>query len=104
MFVYELRRKVDEIRPGHRYSMKAPDTVPEAIICFLESASMEDAIRNAVSLGGDADTQANIAGGIAEAFYGLDERLWEKAKGYLDEEMLGVVGEGFGMVMRDFLC
>jgi ADP-ribosylglycohydrolase len=94
-FGYDLGRTVDEIRPEYRFSEKSPESVPEAIICFLESASMEDAIRNAVSLGGDADTQANIAGGIAEAFYGLDERLWEKAKGYLDEEMLGVVGGNF---------
>lgn len=69
-FGYDLDRTVDAIRPGYRHVESCQETVPEAVISFLESTSYEDAVRNAVSLGGDADTLACIAGGIAEAFYG----------------------------------
>lgn len=69
-FGYDLNRTVDEIRPTYRVNITCQGSVPEAIIAFLDSSDFEDAIRNAVSLGGDADTQAAIAGSIAEAFYG----------------------------------
>ena len=69
-FGYDLDRTVDAIRPAYRHVESCQETVPEAIISFLDSSSYEDAVRNAVSLGGDADTLACIAGGIAEAFYG----------------------------------
>jgi ADP-ribosylglycohydrolase len=61
--------------------------VPQAIVCFLESEDFEDAIRNAVSLGGDGDTQAAIAGAIAEAFYGIPEELEETVFDYMDETL-----------------
>ena len=67
---YDLDRTVDEIRPSYRLNLTCQGSVPEAIVAFLDSNNFEDAIRNAVSLGGDADTQACIAGAIAEAFYG----------------------------------
>lgn len=66
---YDLSRSIDDIRPSYRINLTCPGSVPEAIIAFLDSVSFEDAIRNAVSLGGDADTQAAIAGAIAESFY-----------------------------------
>ncbi len=69
-FGYDLGRTVDDIRPGYGFEESCQKTVPEAIIAFLDSVSYEDAIRNAVSLGGDSDTLACIAGGIAEAYYG----------------------------------
>ncbi|UCD49676.1 MAG: ADP-ribosylglycohydrolase family protein [Phycisphaerales bacterium] len=68
-FGYDLSRTVDEIRPSYRADLTCQGSVPEAIIAFLDSVSFEDALRNAVSLGGDADTQACIAGAIAEAHY-----------------------------------
>ena len=68
-FAYDLSRKLDEIRPTYSFDESCQGTVPEAIIAFLESDSFEDAIRNAVSLGGDSDTLACITGGIAQAFY-----------------------------------
>jgi ADP-ribosylglycohydrolase len=68
-FRYDLSRSVDEIRPDYRIDLTCQGSVPEAIVAFLDSTSFEDAIRNAVSLGGDADTQACIAGAIAEAHY-----------------------------------
>jgi ADP-ribosylglycohydrolase len=69
-FGYDMDRSVEEIRPSYKINLSCPGSVPEAIIAFLDSSDFEDAIRNAVSLGGDADTQAAIAGAIAEAFYG----------------------------------
>ena len=77
---YDLTRTCDEIRPDYRMDETCQGSVPEAIIAFLESTDFEDAIRNAVSLGGDSDTIGAITGSIAEAFYGLpdgwDETLY----------------------------
>ena len=68
---YDLSRTLDAIRPGYRFNESCQETVPEAIIAFLESKDFEDAIRNAISLGGDSDTLAAITGSIAEAAYGI---------------------------------
>jgi ADP-ribosylglycohydrolase len=68
-FGYNMDRSVDDIRPGYTFDISCQGTVPEAIIAFLDSTSYEDAVRNAISLGGDSDTLACITGGIAEAFY-----------------------------------
>jgi ADP-ribosylglycohydrolase len=70
LFGYDLQRTLDSIRPSYSFDVSCQGTVPEALIAFLESDSYEDAIRNAISLGGDSDTLACIAGGIAEAYYG----------------------------------
>lgn len=69
-FGYDLSRTVDEIRPSYTFDESCQGTVPEAITAFLEATDFEDAIRNAVSLGGDSDTLTCITGGIAQAFYG----------------------------------
>ena len=66
---YDLHRTCQDIRPGYTFDGSCQGTVPEAIIAFLESRDFEDAIRLAVSLGGDSDTLTCITGGIAEAFY-----------------------------------
>lgn len=93
-FGYDLRRKVEEIREDYHFSISCQESVPEAIIAFLDSVSFEDAIRKAVSLGGDSDTQACIAGGIAEAFYGgIPFDIEKKTRTYLPAEMLSVVDE-----------
>ena len=68
-FEYDLDRNIDEIRPGYSFDVSCQGSVPESIIAFLDSDSFMDAIRNAISLGGDADTMACIAGGIAQAWY-----------------------------------
>lgn len=70
-FAYNLSRTLDEIRPHYHMDVTCQGSVPEAIIAFLESTDFEDAVRNAVSIGGDTDTIACIAGSIAEAYYGL---------------------------------
>ncbi len=69
LFEYDLDRTVDEIRPHYGFDVSCQGTVPEAIIAFLDSNDYEDAIRKAISLGGDSDTLACITGGIAQAFY-----------------------------------
>jgi len=69
-FGYDLQRSVEKIRPAYSFRISCQETVPEAIVAFLDSVSYEDAVRNAISLGGDSDTLACITGGIAEAYYG----------------------------------
>ena len=69
-FQYNLSEPLKTIRPQYTFDVSCQGSVPQAIIAFLESENFEDAVRNAVSLGGDSDTQACIAGGIAHAFYG----------------------------------
>ena len=86
-FGYDLSRTCDEIRPGYRHVETCQQTVPEAIIAFLESNSFEDALRNAVSLGGDSDTLACITGGIAEAFYGMPQELRDETLKRLPEDI-----------------
>ena len=84
---YNLSQTLDEIRPHYRFNETCQDTVPQAIIAFLESTDFEDAIRNAISLGGDSDTLAAITGSIAEAAYGIPEWIKDKAYTYLDEPL-----------------
>ena len=86
-FGYDLSRTCDEIRPHYRHVETCQQTVPEAIIAFLESTGFEDALRNAVSLGGDSDTLACITGGIAEAFCGMPPELQQETLKRLPEEM-----------------
>jgi ADP-ribosylglycohydrolase len=74
-------------------------SVPEAIVCFLESTSYEDAIRNAISLGGDADTQGAITGSIAEAYWGVPTEIEEKALKYLTDD-LKTIYYAFGTVKK----
>jgi ADP-ribosylglycohydrolase len=91
-FCYDLHRTVDEIRPLYRFDISCQGTVPEAIIAFLDSESYEDAIRNAISLGGDSDTLACITGGIAEAFYGgVGEGLEREVATRLTPDLLDIV-------------
>ena len=89
---YDLSRTLDEIRPTYSFIETCQETVPQAIIAFLESTDFEDAIRNAISLGGDSDTLAAITGSIAEAAYGIPAWIKEKAYSYLDEPLKDVLG------------
>ena len=84
---YNLSQSLDDIRPTYRFNETCQDTVPQAIIAFLESTDFEDAIRNAISLGGDSDTLAAITGSIAEAAYGIPEWIKDKAYSYLAEPL-----------------
>ena len=77
---YDLSQTVDEIRPSYAFDVTCQGTVPQAITCALESDSFEDAVRSAISLGGDADTLAAIAGPIAEALHGIPDELIERTE------------------------
>ncbi len=88
---YDLSGTLDEIRPNYGFDVTCQGTVPQAIIAFLESTDFEDAVRNAISLGGDSDTLAAITGSIAEAAYGVPEWIEEKALSYLDKPLRDVL-------------
>lgn len=91
-FGYDLSRTCDEIRPSYHHVESCQETVPEAITAFLEGVSFEDVIRTAVSLGGDCDTLTCIAGGIAEAFYGIPVMMEAEVKRRLESDMLQIIG------------
>ncbi len=90
-FGYDLSRTCDQIRPAYRHVETCQQTVPEAITAFLEGTGFEDVIRTAVSLGGDCDTLTCIAGGIAEAFYGVPELLKAECRARLPQDMAEVL-------------
>jgi ADP-ribosylglycohydrolase len=91
-FGYDLGRSLQDIRPDYHFDVSCQGSVPQSIIAFLESVDFEDALRNAVSLGGDSDTMACIAGGIAEAFYGgVPQDIWAQVVKRLDGSLLQVV-------------
>lgn len=91
-FGYRLDRSVAEIRPDYAFTESCQGSVPESIICFLESGDFVDAVRLAISLGGDADTMACIAGAIAAPFYGgVPPEVAEAARERLTTELLGVM-------------
>jgi ADP-ribosylglycohydrolase len=93
-FGYNLARPLAEIRPIYTFDATCPGSVPESIIAFLESTGVEDAMRKAVSLGGDSDTMACIAGAIGEAFYGgVPAEIRERVRGCLPGEFLEVVDD-----------
>jgi ADP-ribosyl-[dinitrogen reductase] hydrolase len=93
-FGYDLERRLDEIRPSYKFNELCQTTVPEAIIAFLESDDYEDAVRNAISLGGDADTLAAITGAIAEAYYGgIPAEIAEEVMRRLPADLKSVVNE-----------
>ncbi len=90
-FAYDLDRRLDDVRPDYRFDATCPGSVGEAILAFLESTGFESAVRLAVSLGGDADTQAAIAGSIAEAYYeGIPEEIEAEVFARLDSRLAGV--------------
>ena len=104
---YNLSRSLDEIRPNYSFDPTCQGSVPEAIICFLESTDMESAIRNAVSLGGDADTQACIAGAIAGAYYGsMPEAFWKKIQCIIPEEFVDILSDfvGYNNLLEKTIC
>ncbi|MBD2447181.1 ADP-ribosylglycohydrolase family protein [Nostoc sp. FACHB-152] len=90
-FGYDLEPTLDEIRPNYKFDVSCQGSVPQAIIAFLESQDYEDAIRNAISLGGDSDTIACITGGIAQAYYGgVPPAIANQTLSYLNEHLSGI--------------
>jgi type I restriction enzyme M protein len=90
---YPMNFTLDGIRDSYRFKETCQETVPQAIMAFLESVSFEDAIRNAISIGGDSDTLAAITGGIAEAYYGVPDDIRKRALTFLDERLLGILSD-----------
>ena len=82
---------LDGIRDSYMFNETCQNTVPQALMAFFESTSYEDAIRNAISIGGDSDTLAAITGAVAECYYGIPQKLREQGMSYLDERLLGVL-------------
>lgn len=99
-FGYDMDRSCDGIRPDYDFDGTCQGTCPEAIIAFLDSADFEDAIRLAISLGGDADTIGAITGSIAAAYYSVPDKIARKALEYLPEEMIEVLNKFSDTVNR----
>ena len=100
-FGYDLSRTCDEIRPTYHHVESCQETVPQAIIAFLESTDFEDALRTEVSLGGDSDTLAAITGSIAEAFYGVPEELRQER---LTPEMAAILRRWESALYNEKIC
>lgn len=100
-FHYDLNRTLDEIRPSFHMHETCQKTVPEAIIAFLEAKDFEDAIRNAVSLGGDTDTLGAITGSIAEAYFVIPEALRSECRNRINKDMRDVVDTFYSLVRKD---
>ncbi len=93
-FGYDLSESVEEIREWYYFDETCPKTVPQAMICFIESVDFEDAIRNAISIGGDSDTVAAITGAVAEAYYqGMPQQLIDFTFLKLEKDLLDVIEE-----------
>ena len=92
-FRYDLEDTCDNIRPWYRHTEKCYETVPPAIIAFLEGTDFEDVVRNAVSLGGDCDTLTAIAASIGEAFYEIPQCIIDEAKKRMPEEFATILGQ-----------
>lgn len=95
---YELNFRIDDIRNTYEFNETCQDTVPQAIQAFLESTSFEDAIRIAISVGGDSDTLAAITGSIAEAYYGVPKDIKDKALNYLDSDLRAIYDEWYEFI------
>lgn len=97
---YDLSRTVDEIRPTYSFDVSCAGSVPESIICFLDANDFEDTIRNAISLGGDADTQAAIAGSIAAAYWDVPDVIFDESINRLDDFLFDAFVEFEGKFME----
>ena len=98
---YDLDFSLDEIRPVYQFNETCQKTVPQAIQAFLESHSFEDAIRNAISIGGDSDTLAAITGAMAQAYYGVPPDIRKQALTYLDSRLLAIYYEWEAFISED---
>jgi type I restriction enzyme M protein len=90
---YRIDFTLDEIRPSYHFDVSCQGSVPQAFAALFESSGFEDAIRNAISIGGDSDTIAAITGGMAEAYYGVPEDIRKQAMGFLDDDLSGILLE-----------
>lgn len=92
-FEYDLQFTCEQIRPTYTWGGTCQDSVPQAIVAFLDGEDYEDSIRNAISIGGDSDTIGCITGSIAEAYFGVPADLRNSAMNYLPEELQSIISE-----------
>ena len=97
---YKIDFTLDEIRPTYEFNETCQDTVPQAMQAFFESTSFEDAIRNAISIGGDSDTLAAITGAVAEAYYGMTEREVQDVAERLNPTLLKILNDFRNMFIK----
>lgn len=97
---YKINFTIDEIRPTYQFNETCQQTVPQAMQAFFESTSFEDAIRNAISIGGDSDTVAAITGAVAEAYYGMTEREVQDVIERLDPTLLNILTDFQGKFVK----
>ena len=90
-FGYDLSRTLDEIRLGYCHVEDCMRTMPEAFECFLEAESYEDTLRNVMYIGGDTDTLGAIAGAVAEAFWGIPDKIIDEGMNFISQDILDVV-------------
>jgi ADP-ribosylglycohydrolase len=98
---YSLDFTIDEIRSTYKFNETCQETVPQALESFLEADSFEDAIRTAISVGGDSDTLAAITGSVAEAYYSVPEDIKNKALTYLDDYLRAIFDEWYRFIGCD---
>ena len=97
---YNLDKTVDQIRPIYRFNETCQGSVPEALTCFLEAEDFEDCMRNCISIGGDSDTIAAIAGGVADAYFGVPSDILATAKSYLDPYLKNIIASSFHSIAK----
>lgn len=100
-FKYNLNLDLEELQKNYKFTSKAKDSVPQAIFCFLESTDFEDAIRKAISIGGDCDTIAAITGAIAEVYYGIDKQLISKVEDYVPEYIINITNKFYNEIGKE---
>lgn len=97
---YYFIPRLDDIRDEYDFDVSCMGTMPVALAAFFEGEDFEDAIRNAISVGGDSDTIACITGSLAEAYWGVPEDMWERAKTYLDDSLIHVVDNFYATYVK----
>jgi ADP-ribosylglycohydrolase len=95
-----LNYDLDDLQHNYKFSSKCINSVPQAIYCFLVSDSFEDTIRKSISIGGDTDTIACIAGSISEAFYGIDEKIKKEAYEFIPKYMIDIVDKFYDTIKK----
>ncbi len=101
---FSLAFNLENLRHACTFTSKAINSVPQAIFCFLESNSFEDAIRTSISIGGDSDTIAAITGSLAEAYYGIPKDIIDNIKLYLKEYMIPVIDKFYEKGKTKKIC
>lgn len=97
---YNLNYDLEQLQKNYKFTSRAKDSIPQAIYCFLISNDFEDAIRKAISIGGDSDTIAAITGSIAEAYYDIDNKLIKSVEKYLPEYVINITNNFYEYICK----